>query len=280
MQILETIDAMRAYRRQLSGDVAMVPTMGALHAGHMALVDHARTLAPQVVVSIFVNPAQFGPNEDYDRYPRTFDADRQQCEAHQVDAIFAPAVEHMYPPGAIETVVDVPSLTDKLEAANRPGHFQGVCRVVMKLLNMCSPMVAVFGEKDYQQLCVIRAMVADAAIPVQIVGHPTIREADGLAMSSRNRYLNTEQRTKAVAIHDALQHARKMVRDGNRDVAQIEQTMARIIEPKGLSVDYATVRNAASLAPIKQLNDPANARALVAARLGPVRLIDNMSLEV
>src|SRR5688572_20718161 len=189
MNVVHTIPECREHRAQLPGTVAFVPTMGALHVGHLSLIARAKELAESVVVSIFVNPTQFGPREDFNKYPRPIMADLEKCKSAGVDLVFNPAVEEIYRPGAPDVVVDVPSLTGVLEGKHRPGHFKGVCQVVAKLFNIIRPDVAVFGEKDFQQLRVLQAMAEALDFPVQVIGAPTLRETDGLAMSSRNQYL-------------------------------------------------------------------------------------------
>jgi pantoate--beta-alanine ligase len=278
--------------------------MGALHAGHLALVARAREVAGdqgQVWVSLFVNPTQFGPGEDYQRYPRPREADLSACESAGVDVVFAPQVQAMYPPaeaGAVACDVDVPGLTGVLEGASRPGHFAGVCRVVAKLLGLCQPTAACFGEKDFQQLRVIEAMVADLCWPVRVVRCETVREPDGLAMSSRNRYLDPADRQRALGLSRALGAARQAVAGGAADVGAVEAVMRAVLEQHELAVDYAVVRDAATLRPAPPPEAPpapppeaeakvqAHAegagmrgmRALIAARAGAVRLIDNCGL--
>ncbi|MFW5682393.1 MAG: pantoate--beta-alanine ligase, partial [Phycisphaeraceae bacterium] len=190
MEMLKTVHELRAWRRSRAGKVALVPTMGALHEGHLAHIDLALRHADDVVVSVFVNPTQFGPTEDFDRYPRDLDRDSEACESRGATAVFCPSVEQMYPPGVPEASVDVPRVSRELEGTHRPGHFPGVCRVVAKLLLMSMPDAATFGRKDFQQLRVVQAMIADLRMDVDVLEAPTVREADGLAMSSRNRYLS------------------------------------------------------------------------------------------
>ena len=213
MHILNTLDELRDYRRGLTGTLGFVPTMGALHEGHLSLVDAAKEYADRAMVSVFVNPTQFGPNEDLARYPRPFEADVALCEARGVDAIFAPTPDVMYPADAVDVSIDVPALTNVLEGELRPGHFAGVCRVVAKLLILAMADVAIFGRKDYQQLQVIQAMAEDLFLPTRIIAAPTKREPDGLAMSSRNRYLEGEQRRHAIGLHKALLAAKALVED-------------------------------------------------------------------
>jgi pantoate--beta-alanine ligase len=277
MQVIVRPDGLRerilAWRR--AGErVAFVPTMGNLHAGHGSLIDKARELAPRVVVSIFVNPLQFGPNEDFAAYPRTPEEDERLLQSMKVDLLFRPDVADIYPRGQQATArVHVPGLEDILCGAYRPGHFMGVATVVTKLLNMVQPDVAVFGEKDFQQLMIIRRAVSDLCVPVDIVGAPTLREPDGLAMSSRNRYLSAPERALAPAIYAQLERARAAVESGVRDYAVIEKQGQQALQQAGLRPDYFTVRDAATL------EEPGESRELVilaAARLGRARLIDNV----
>lgn len=261
-----------------AGDrVALVPTMGNLHAGHMALVARARELADRVVVSIFVNPLQFGPSEDLAAYPRTPDEDVEQLSAARVDAVFMPGGDEMYPGGeAAATRVQVPGLDNILCGASRPGHFNGVATVVAKLFNMVAPDIAVFGKKDYQQLAVIRRMAADLAFPVDIVGVETVREPDGLAMSSRNRYLNENERKQAPALYRVLGELAETLRAGERDFAALEASAARELESAGFRPDYVSVRDPDTLTPPKAQGT--NFVVLGAAWLGRARLIDNVEV--
>jgi pantoate--beta-alanine ligase len=257
--------------------VGFVPTMGNLHAGHFALVDLAREHADKVVASIFVNPTQFGPNEDYARYPRTPEADVAGLDAHGCDVVFLPTVEEMYPFGTMGCVqMHVPGITDILDGAHRPGHFNGVAQVVARLFNMVQPQVAVFGRKDYQQLQVIRYMAREMSFPVEIVPAPTLREPDGLAMSSRNQYLQGVERQLATTIHRVLRQMRERAGQGLA-VARIEAEAREQLEAAGFQVDYAELRRV-------DLTRPLDGReggllALVAARLGRTRLIDNLEFD-
>lgn len=256
--------------------VGFVPTMGALHAGHAALIRAARTRTDFVVVSVFVNPTQFGPAEDFARYPRTLDADRELCAAVGTDLIFVPTPDEMYPPAA-RTVIQVTGLQDVLDGARRPGHFQGVATVVAKLFHIVQPDVAVFGQKDAQQALIIRRMVADLNLPVAIHVHPTVRESDGLAMSSRNRYLDPTQRQNATCLNRALRTAEALVAAGERSPAGLEAALAGAIEPTpGARLDYARVLSADLLEPLATLDRPA--LAAVAVFFGATRLIDNVTL--
>jgi pantoate--beta-alanine ligase len=265
--------------RRAPGPVVLVPTMGALHAGHTALIDRARALAgPRgtVVVSIFVNPTQFGPNEDFSRYPRTLAADRALCARHGADAIFHPTAEAMYP-GGYSTYVEEGTVSARLCGASRPGHFRGVCTVVLQLLHIVAPAVAVFGLKDYQQCAVIRRMVRDLHLPVRIVAVPTVREPDGLALSSRNRYLTAEERAQAPVLRRALLAARAQFRAGERDAAKLRRTLVSTIATAPLArLDYAEIADAESLAAVKTIARPAV--AALAVFFGRTRLIDNLEL--
>jgi len=274
MQVLRTIEAMRAWRTQ-RGRVALIPTMGALHDGHMAHVGPARAGADAVVLSIFVNPTQFGPGEDLARYPRPVADDLAKCEAAGVDAVFLPEPEAMYPPGIPASVVDVPGVTREFEGAQRPGHFAGVCRVVMKLMHIVEPDVVTFGRKDYQQLVAVSAMVADLNLAVDVVTVPTVREADGLARSSRNVYLDAEQRRHALGLVKALRLAEAMIgQQGEADPAVVEAAMRQTIEAHHMVPDYAAVCHPLTLEPVDLIDG--RVVALVAGRLGPTRLLDNM----
>lgn len=280
MEILRTRAEMRAFtqRRHAAGErVGLVPTMGALHAGHLALMHTAAKHAEAVVASVFVNPTQFGPNEDFDRYPRDEAGDFARCASAGCAAVFAPPIAEMYRPGAA-TRVEVPDLARHLCGASRPTHFAGVCTVVCLLLNVVGCDVAVFGEKDYQQLAIIRRMVDDLALPVTVIGHPIVREADGLAMSSRNAYLAATARGEAVALSAALGEVQARFAAGERDAEALRAVMrARIGAAKGGRIDYVEVVDAASLAPVEgAVTGPA--RAAVAVVFGSTRLIDNVAL--
>ncbi len=280
LPLLNTRGALRGWREAASAPVVLVPTMGALHEGHAALIRTARQLAQpegSVVVSIFVNPTQFGPGEDYSRYPRTLAADEALCRAAGADVIFQPEPASMYLPGHSVTVEES-ALSRGLCGAARPGHFRGVCTVVAKLFHLVQPETAVFGEKDYQQLAIIRRMVRDLDFPVRIVGHPTVREADGLALSSRNRYLTAAERTAAAGIPRTLEEARRRVEaDPQIRVRSLEEWVASALaEATGGRVDYAAVVDAESLEPLEFFDRPA--RLAVAVHLGAARLIDNVAL--
>jgi pantoate--beta-alanine ligase len=249
--------------------------MGNLHSGHGDLVTRARTLPARVVVSIFVNPMQFGPNEDFAQYPRTPSEDAALLAQLGADALFIPDAADIYPQGYEQsTFVDVPPLGDILCGAFRPGHFRGVATVVAKLFNLVAPDIAVFGEKDFQQITIIRRMVADLCMPIEILGAPTTRETDGLAMSSRNRYLTAQDRAAAPAIYKALSVARHQLQSGSRDFATIEQSGSEALIAAGFNIDYFAVRDAANL----QSPTPTTREfvVLTAARIGKARLIDNV----
>lgn len=276
IEVIRDLDALRRWRRAQEA-VTLVPTMGALHEGHQDLIRAAAARAGSALVSVFVNPTQFGPNEDFDRYPRDAEGDVAKAEAAGADAVWMPPVEVMYPEGH-RTTVSVSEITDCLCGASRPGHFDGVCTVVLKLLNMTGCDAAIFGEKDYQQLAVIRRMVADLDVPVEIVGHPIVREPDGLAMSSRNRYLSPSQRQSARALSRALAAARGAYAEGERDPRALEAVAREIVEAApGARVDYIALR-AADLAPAEgKLTGPAV--LALAVLFGETRLIDNIVLK-
>lgn len=260
--------------------VALVPTMGNLHGGHFSLVELARQHADRVVVSIFVNPLQFGPDEDFDRYPRTPEADVQGLQDAGADVAWMPQLETVYPYGPEQAVrVQVPGITDVLEGAHRPGHFDGVATVVARLFNHVQPDVAVFGRKDYQQLAVIRYMVRDLAIPVELVAADILREDDGLAMSSRNQYLGENERPLAPEIHRVLQGMAEAARAA-RPRALVEQEASDRLQAAGLVVDYAVLRRTDLMEPEAAGNDDGGRVALVAARLGATRLIDNLEFSL
>lgn len=258
--------------------IALVPTMGNLHEGHLVLVHRAREVADRVVCSVYVNPAQFGEGEDFQQYPRTLDTDREQLEEAGCDLLFAPSHETMYPWG-LERAVRVraaPDLAGPLEGRCRPGHFDGVVTVVARLFNLCTPNVAVFGEKDYQQLLVIRRMTEDLGYGIRIEAVPTRREKDGLAMSSRNSYLDPDRRKAAGTLNAVLFAMARRVHQGERDFTAIESESAAKLERAGLAVEYLAIRREEDLA-IPQQNE-ANLRVLAAVRCGQTRLIDNVSV--
>lgn len=245
-----------------------VPTMGALHAGHIALIEHAASIGRPVVVSIFINPTQFNEQSDFERYPRTLETDIAACERAGASVVFAPPVEVMYPPGITIETPPLPDVATKpgLEDAHRPGHFAGVCQVCTRLFELVKPAKAIFGEKDWQQLAVIRAMVQSLKLSLEIVGHPTIREPDGLAMSSRNALLTPNHRRRATALSKALIEA-----SDHRDAEEAGRAGRRVLLANRIVPEYFVIRDAATLGPVAA----ASARALVAAKVGDVRLIDN-----
>jgi len=257
--------------------VGFVPTMGNLHAGHFSLVDLARRHADRVVASVFVNPTQFGPGEDFGRYPRTPEADAAGLETAGCDLLWLPSVETMYPFGADHTVrVQVPGITAALEGEHRPGHFDGVATVVARLFNQVQPDIAAFGRKDFQQLAVIRYLVRDLAFPIELLAGDTLREADGLAMSSRNQYLSADERPRAAEIHRTLQ-AMRAASIAGEPRAQVEAAARARLEEAGFAVDYAVVRTP-ELA-VAPEGGPGPRVALIAARLGRTRLIDNLEFD-
>ncbi|TWI12539.1 pantoate--beta-alanine ligase [Aerolutibacter ruishenii] len=277
LQDLASLRARVAHWKREGLRVALVPTMGNLHAGHFSLVELARRHADRVVASVFVNPTQFGPNEDFARYPRTPEADAEGLGAAGCDVLWMPSVEVMYPYGAEAAVsVRVPGVTATLEGAHRPGHFDGVATVVSRLLLQVQPDVAVFGRKDYQQLAVIRYMVRDLAFPVELVAAPTFRAEDGLALSSRNQYLSADERARAPGIHRVLQSMRAAVQAGTA-LAEVEAAASDALEAEGFRVDYAVIRTPDLQVPVE--GGSGGRVALVAARLGGTRLIDNVEFD-
>jgi pantoate--beta-alanine ligase len=258
--------------------VGVVPTMGALHEGHLSLVRAARDECGYVVVTIFVNPMQFGPNEDFQKYPRPLEDDLAACRDAGVDLVFHPDVATVYPAG-FKTFVDVEELGNVLEGAHRPGHFRGVATIVLKLLQLTQPDVAFFGRKDYQQQLLVRQMCRDLNVPVEIRTCPTVRDADGLAVSSRNRYLSAADRRSALSLSQGLHLAQQRLRDGETDVAAVRQAMTgHMLSCPGVRVDYATIADPNTL---QELDRPQpHMIALVAARVGSTRLIDNLPIEI
>lgn len=271
---LDRLRAVIATWKQAGQRVALVPTMGNLHAGHFSLIALARQHADRVVASVFVNPTQFGPNEDFDRYPRTPEADRRGLEQAGCDLMWLPSVATMYPLGLDRsTRMHAPAVSEVLEGALRPGHFDGVCTVVSRLFHQVQPDVAVFGRKDYQQVAVIRQMVADLAFPLEIVAAPIVRADDGLALSSRNQYLSADERQRAPMLHRALEGLRQACQAGQpRSRAEAEATAA--LQAAGFQVDYCVVRRTDLSEPDEGEDGPRV--ALVAARIGSTRLIDNL----
>ena len=278
METVTTVAAVREHVRRWRGEgrrIAFVPTMGNLHAGHVSLIEMARRHGDRFVASIFVNPMQFGPNEDFAHYPRTPAQDARMLAEAGCDLMFMPDVAEIYPNGADRaTRVEVPGLSSVLDGEFRPGHFEGVATVVAKLFHIVEPDVAVFGEKDFQQLTIIRRMVADLCLAVAIIAAPTVREPDGLAMSSRNQYLTDEERRKSPVIHQTLLAAVERLRAGDRDFAAIERTGLEALERAGLRPDYFSVRRADDLSVPEP--DSQHLVVLTAARLGRARLIDNL----
>jgi pantoate--beta-alanine ligase len=279
MRVIADPGEMRALaedRRRDGRRLALVPTMGYLHEGHLSLLHEGRARADLLFASIFVNPTQFGAGEDLDRYPRDREGDLEKARGCGVDVVFCPDVEAMYPPGH-QSVVAVRELSRPLCGERRPGHFDGVATVVTKLFNICRPHVAVFGEKDYQQLALIRRLVIDLDLDVEIVGMPIVREPDGVALSSRNQYLGAEERAQATALHRGIEAARELAKGGERSAATLLTAARSIIESASLArVDYVELRDAATLAPIDRLEAPAV--LAVAVFFGATRLIDNAVL--
>jgi pantoate--beta-alanine ligase len=275
VQTVRTSEELARARSDLAGTLALVPTMGALHAGHIALVDQAKKHADSVVATIFVNPMQFGAHEDLDRYPRREVEDARMLSEHGCDLLWVPSTEQIYPAG-FATTVQVSGVSDRWEGEARPGHFDGVATVVAKLLLSVRPDVAFFGEKDFQQLAVIRKMVSDLNIGVEIVGVPTVREPDGLALSSRNAYLSADERGQATALPEALEQARHAIR-GGAPVADVLNDARKSLRNGGFSrIDYVALVDAATLEPLEQ---PQGAMRLIAAAvIGTTRLIDNLEV--
>lgn len=283
MNVLHTIPDCRAVRATLAGKVAFVPTMGALHVGHLSLIARAQELAQSVVVSIFVNPTQFGPRDDFNKYPRPIMADLEKCKNAGVDLVFNPAAEALYKPGAPDVVVDLPSLTTVLEGKHRPGHFKGVCQVIAKLFNIVQPDVACFGRKDFQQFRVLQAMVEALDWPIEMIGCPTLREKDGLAMSSRNQYLTPDERQRALSISRALMLASGEVKNGVKQTNRLLATMQKVMLDVGtlgrvpMSLDYVAAVDPVTLKTVEAVTGPTV--LAIAARVGQTRLIDNVVIE-
>ncbi|MFA7235975.1 MAG: pantoate--beta-alanine ligase [Phycisphaeraceae bacterium] len=283
MQVVTTIEAYRKIRAAMRGRgarVGFVPTMGALHEGHISLVRRAKERADDVVVSIFVNPTQFAPHEDLAKYPRPIERDLRMCEQAGVSVVFNPGVEEMYPgaTGQAEAMLDVPAISAILEGESRPQFFGGVCRVVGKLFNIIEPNIACFGKKDYQQLCVVKAMTRSMCWPIEIVGCETMRESDGLAMSSRNVYLDEGQRKRALGLSRSLHEAKRLIEAGGRDAAVIEAAMTRVLAEHRLRVDYAAVRRRDLEPGAGAMDFEKGVVCLIAAWCDQVRLIDNMEI--
>jgi pantoate--beta-alanine ligase len=278
MQIVQDVPGLRAAIRgwrSKGQTVGFVPTMGNLHAGHQSLIKLARARTERVVASVFVNPTQFGPSEDFERYPRTLLQDQAALAEQECDLLFAPDVGTIYPFGAEHSVsLRVPQISDMLEGAHRPGHFDGVATVVCKLFNLVQPDIAVFGQKDYQQLKLIERMVRDLSLPVKVMAAPTLRADDGLALSSRNQYLSVDERARAALIHDTLLKMRELFAQGHAWRA-LEQVASARLARAGFEPDYAVIRRADDLAePAEDQRE--GLMALIAARLGSTRLIDNL----
>jgi pantoate--beta-alanine ligase len=283
--VLEPVESIARVREAVASArgsgrrVGFVPTMGALHEGHTRLIERCRPRAGFVVVSIFVNPTQFGLTEDLERYPRTLQEDLRKCEAAGADLVFVPTEATIYPRGRSATFVEVPGLSHVLEGASRPGHFRGVATVVLAFFGIVRPDLAVFGQKDYQQQLLIRRMIEDLHVPVELITVPTVREPDGLAMSSRNRYLDAPERKAATVLFRALERAREAVAGGERDANRVRQILDRMISLESLvRLDYIEVADADSLEPLVEIEPARRAVALVAARVGSTRLIDNALL--
>jgi len=277
MQVAGPIFEIRALRQKLSGTVGFVPTMGYLHEGHLALVKQARRENSTVIVSIYVNPTQFGPREDFGDYPRDLDRDLDSLQGEGVDIVFVPSDDEMFPP-EFSSWVDVDKVTERLEGASRPGHFRGVATVVAKLFNIVQPSRAYFGQKDAQQVVVIKRMVADLNMGTEVVVVPTVRESDGLAMSSRNIYLSPKERQAATVLFRALTLAQRLGRGGEKDAEKVRRQMTALIQKEPLAqIDYVSVADAETLEELNSIDRPA--LASLAVRIGKTRLIDNMPLE-
>ncbi len=280
MEIVRTADELRRalqWSRLRDRRIGFVPTMGALHEGHLALVRRARELSDRVVASVFVNPTQFGPGEDFAAYPRRPERDAGMLAGAGCDLLFLPAVETVYPPGDVTVVEVAGPPAEGLEAAHRPGHFRGVTTVVARLFNLVEPASAVFGEKDAQQLAVVRRMVRDLHFPVEVIGHPTVREEDGLAMSSRNAYLDPAERRSALALHRALTAAEAEIARGERDAGAVRRAMRAVLDAEpGVAAEYAEVVDAETFRPLAEIRG--RVVLPVAARVGRARLIDNFQL--
>jgi pantoate--beta-alanine ligase len=277
MQVVKTISEIKTLRQKLSGTVGFVPTMGYLHEGHLALVRQARIENSAVIVSIYVNPTQFGPSEDFGAYPRDLNRDLELLRKEGTDIVFVPSDQEMYP-REFGSWVDVEKVTESLEGASRPGHFRGVVTIVAKLFNIVQPTRAYFGQKDVQQVVVIKRMVADLNINMEVVVIPTVRESDGLAMSSRNTYLSSKERQAATILFKALTLAQRLWRRGEKDAEKIRRQMVALIEKEPLArIDYVSIADSRTLEELSLLDRPAVAS--LAVRIGKTRLIDNLPLE-
>lgn len=281
MQTIRTVTAMTAWSQTMRREgvrIGFVPTMGALHDGHGALIRAARLACDAVVVSIFVNPLQFGPKEDLARYPRTPAEDLRRCEQEGTDAVFTPRAQDLYPPG-FHTTVSVQQLTGRFEGLARPGHFEGVTTVVTKLLNIVHPAQAFFGQKDYQQAAVIQRLVADLNLETTIVVRPTVRESDGLALSSRNRFLSPAERAAATVLYRALTAGRDRIKEGERSAKKIEAAMTKLIRMEALAhIEYLSVANSTTLEDVRTVQG--RVVLLLAVRIGTTRLLDNLVVAV
>jgi len=277
MQVIKTIAEARKARQQLKGSVGFVPTMGYLHQGHLSLVKRARKENSTVVVSIFVNPTQFGRGEDFGEYPRDLNRDLEMLAGEKTDIVFVPSGEEMYPDG-FNSWVDVEGVTERLEGASRPGHFRGVATICAKLFNIVQPTRAYFGEKDAQQVAVITRMVADLNMNLEIVVVPTVRESDGLAMSSRNIYLSPRERKAAPVLFQALSLAEELWRGGERDAAKIRRKITALIQKEPLArIDYISIADPSTLEELEEIDRPA--LVSLAVKIGTTRLIDNITLK-
>ena len=276
LNLIEEMDTMKEVRQKLRGKVGFVPTMGYLHAGHMELVRRARAENKTVVVSIYVNPIQFGPKEDFKSYPRDFDRDMSMLSDADTDIVFAPMDEEMYPDD-FSTFVEVEKVTQRLEGKVRPGHFVGVATVVAKLFNLVQPTRAYFGAKDAQQVVVIKRMIADLNMNLEVVTVPTVRESDGLAMSSRNVYLNPEERAAAIVLYKALTTAQQHFERGEKDAGHLRQIMTSLIQKEPLAqIDYVSIANPDTLTELRKIKG--RSLASLAVRIGKTKLIDNVTL--
>jgi pantoate--beta-alanine ligase len=280
MKIISDINEMQTFAvnlRQEKKTISFVPTMGFLHEGHLSLMRIARPKCDVLVVSIFVNPTQFGPSEDFDKYPRNFEQDEKFCRSENVDIIFYPSKETMYS-DPYHTFVNVSALSETMCGLSRPGHFQGVATVVAKLFNIVKPHLAIFGQKDYQQALIIRQMVNDLNFDTEILTGPIVREADGLAMSSRNKYLSPEEREKARSLFKSLQLAAKLVREGKYDAAFISDQIRELLQQTGgILIDYVAIVDGRNLQPVEKIGN--NTLIALAAKIGGTRLIDNILIQ-
>jgi len=277
MKVIKAIGDMKRLRQQLAEPLGFVPTMGYLHEGHLSLVRHARSENTSVAASIFVNPTQFGPQEDFKSYPRNYERDLAMLEKEGADIVFMPSVDKMYPP-QFNSWVEVEKITERLEGASRPGHFKGVTTIVAKLFNIVQPTRAYFGQKDAQQLAAIKKMVTDLNMNLEIISVPTVREPDGLAMSSRNTYLSPEQRQAAVVLYQALTLAQRSWSQGERNAESLRQEMLTLIKKQPLAnIDYVSIADIETMDELDKVNPPA--LISLAVKIGSTRLIDNLVLQ-